>query len=88
MKYLLLYTIEFYWKLIPDHKRKKCIFKETCSHHVYRICKEHGFKKGIKALKERYKQCRPEYVIYKSDDNDEWVILKDKVVIERKLTNL
>ena len=57
MKYLLLAIIKIYW-LLPKKERRKCIFKETCSKHVFRITKFHGFQKGLAALRLRQKQCR------------------------------
>lgn len=66
MRYLLMFAIRIYWK-IPTKLHDKCIFKETCSHYVYRIAKHHGFKAAWKALKERNELCRPGYVVYKSE---------------------
>ena len=63
MSMLLLGFIKGYWRLIPPKKRKKCIFKKSCSHHVYDITKEKGFLKGMKALKFRFKHCRPGYYV-------------------------
>lgn len=63
MKHLLLLPIKVYWKLIPKHKRNRCIFSESCSNHVFRIASTQGFLKGIKALYVRYKSCRPGYQI-------------------------
>ena len=54
-----------YWVLIPKSKRRKCIFKKSCSHYVFDITKEKGLSKGIIALRYRYKNCRPGYnIIY------------------------
>lgn len=87
MKYLLLAIIHFYW-LIPKKWRKKCVFKHTCSLHVYSSTKAHGIIEGFKSLQHRFKQCRPIYSIYKTDDGIEWVILADKSVIKRIETNI
>lgn len=65
MKHLLMLAIRLYWK-IPSRLHNRCIFRETCSHYVYRIANEHGFYSGLKALKERYELCRPNYIVYKS----------------------
>ena len=67
MKYLFLFLIRIYW-LIPKSKRTRCIFKETCSHYIYRVTKQYGFKKGILALKERKIKCKPGY--YYLDQNN------------------
>lgn len=65
MRYLLMFAIRIYWR-IPTKLHNKCLFKETCSHYVYRIAKHQGFKAAFKALKERDELCRPGYVVYKS----------------------
>lgn len=87
MKYLLLALIRLYW-FIPKRFRRTCLFKETCSHHVFAVTKEKGFMSGLKALQRRIKQCRPGYSIYITDDEKQWVILSDNTVIERKSVNI
>ena len=62
MRYILIYLIKFYWK-ITIYKKHKCIFRESCSRYVYRITEKEGFLSGIKALIQRYNQCRPGYLI-------------------------
>lgn len=68
MKYLLLLAIRIYWK-IPTRMHNRCIFRETCSHFVYRIASQQGFMAGIKALKLRNGLCRSGYVVYYSQGN-------------------
>lgn len=63
MCYLFLIVIKMYWKYIPASKRKRCIFKESCSHYVYNITKTKGFFAGVKALQYRYKHCRSGYTV-------------------------
>lgn len=87
MKWILIFLIHFYW-LIPKKWRRRCIFKNTCSKYVYQTTKEQGFLKGIKALKQRMKQCTPYYTVYYGPDQGEWVILQDNEVIARNLTNV
>lgn len=65
MKHLLLLAIRIYWK-IPTKMHQKCIFRETCSHYVYRIASEQGFLAGLRALRRRNEVCRPGYVVYLS----------------------
>lgn len=65
MRYLLMFAIRIYWR-IPTKLHNKCLFKDTCSHYVYRIAKHQGFKAALMALKERNELCRPGYVVYKS----------------------
>lgn len=65
---LLLFFIKMYWFLIPANKRKKCLFKKSCSHYVFDITKEDGITKGLKALNFRFKHCRPDYYIINGVD--------------------
>lgn len=55
--------IKLYWKIIPVNKRRHCLFKESCSNYIYRLTQTDGFCSGIKALVERYMQCRPGYTL-------------------------
>lgn len=86
MKYLLLFLIRCYW-LIPARCRRKCIFKESCSHFIYNTAQKQGLRKGLLALQQRFRQCRQGYAIYQTG-KQEWVIFKDRSVIERAATNL
>lgn len=67
MKYLILLAIRLYWCL-PLKSHDRCIFKETCSHYIYRITGQNGTLAGIKAFMERNRLCRPGYVVYKFHD--------------------
>jgi len=87
MSKLLLLFIRIYW-LIPKKWRRKCLFKETCSAHVYKTAKEKGFREGIHSLKLRIRKCKPSYGFYTTDDGKEWVILADQSIIDRDLTSL
>ncbi len=60
MKYLLLVLIRLYW-LVPSKSRNRCLFKEFCCRHVFRVTSTNGFKAGIKALKFRFRTFRPTY---------------------------
>lgn len=68
MKYLLLAVIKMYWFLVPKKKRKKCLFKVSCSHKVYDNTQQFGFGVGIKTLRKRYLQCRPGYTLVLSNE--------------------
>jgi len=61
MKQLLLLFIKVYWFVIPPSKRKHCLFKKSCSTHVYQHTKEQGLVQGAKAFWFRFKNCRPGY---------------------------
>jgi len=79
---VFLSTIKIYW-LIPIKYRKKCLFKESCSHFVYRQTKEQGYKKGFNAFFQRYKQCRSHYSIIELEGK-QFVLLNDHTLIERE----
>ncbi len=87
MRFILLLIIRVYW-LIPEKKRKNCLFKESCSHYVFTITRQKGFKEGFKALKLRLKQCKPGYYLFKTKDGSEWLMLKDKTIIPREQTTV
>jgi len=63
MKYLLLAAIRMYW-LIPDSRRRNCLFKQSCSRFVYEATLNYGFTAGLQALRQRFATCRPGAVIY------------------------
>ncbi len=58
MKYFLLLFIKFYQTFTPKKFRGKCLFKESCSHFVYRITEKEGLKSGLEALLYRFHNCR------------------------------
>ena len=64
---ILLNLIKLYWKIIPERKRRVCIYKESCSKHVFKILKEEGSISGIKATFRRLKNCNNSYKIEKED---------------------
>jgi len=75
MKYLLLVLIKCYWLIVPKSKRRKCIFRETCSQYVYRITLNKGFGHGLKALQFRYRNYKNGYEIFKNPISEEIQIL-------------
>lgn len=61
MKVVLLAAIRGYWRFWPARWARSCVFRESCSRHVYRIATDHGGRAGLAALLRRYRQCRPGY---------------------------
>jgi len=59
MKYLLLIAIRMYWLLWPARFRGVCLFRESCSHFVYRCAVADGVGSGIRALRHRMNVCKP-----------------------------
>lgn len=64
MRVLFLKIIRLYWLLVPEEKRRKCIFEKSCSKHVYEETERKGFRRGIKQLIFRFKNCHPQFDIY------------------------
>jgi len=73
-----------YWKIIPPSKRKKCIFKKSCSNYVFEITQKEGFINGLKAFQFRYKNCRGNFTIFKNPiTNKIQMILSSQTIIDR-----
>ncbi len=68
MKYFICFTIKLYWLLIPANKRSNCLFKESCSNHVFRKAKEEGALKALRAFYFRYQNCRSGYSLIDMPD--------------------
>jgi len=58
MKHLLLLTIKLYWTLVPAGRRRRCIFRQSCSRYVYGVTAREGLWKGLQALTFRFQNCR------------------------------
>jgi len=63
MRRLMLFVVELYWRLTNAAHRRPCLFRETCSRHVYRVTREYGAFRGIAAFAKRFRRCRLGYVI-------------------------
>jgi uncharacterized protein len=85
MRYVLLLCIRLYW-CISAGKRRRCVFKESCSRHVYRVSKQQGFVKAMRALYMRMRLCRAGYSCFTTADGKEWVLLKGNTVVQREET--
>lgn len=83
MKHLMLFVIKMYWNCIPASKRKKCIFKQSCSNYVFEVTKKEGFKNGLNAFWFRYKNCRGNFTIFKNPINNKTqIILPSQIIID------
>ena len=63
MKLVLLSLIKIYWKFIPESRRRRCLFKKSCSQYVYENTINNGLFSGIRALKFRVYNCNSHYNI-------------------------
>ncbi len=61
MKWLLIALIRLYWIAVPARLRRRCVYRESCSHHVERTARESGLMAGLRALLVRYRNCRGNY---------------------------
>ncbi len=86
MKSILLLSIKSYWLLFPKNRRRKCLFKTSCSHYVYQQTQAKGFQVGLRALLFRIQNCNPQYQII--DCGDEKILLTktNKIVKEMELS--
>ena len=67
-------AIEYYWNTRPENQRKICIYRITCSRHVYNEFGNNGCIAGIRAYFYRMKSCNHKYII---SHKNNMVIIKD-----------
>lgn len=71
--------------VFSEKKRPCCIFKETCSHYVYRQTNDGGFFNGMSALKNRLKKCRKGYQLYTSLNGFEIELADGSIIKEDEI---
>ena len=76
-------TIRLYWWIVPVRYRRRCLFRKSCSRHVYEKTLKRGFVAGIKALGQRWRSCRPGYRLDLAGDMIR-VRLVDGTLVERE----
>ncbi|MGY0035746.1 membrane protein insertion efficiency factor YidD [Pedobacter sp. NJ-S-72] len=88
MKTLLILLIKFYWAIIPENKRRKCIFRTSCSQYVYQTAKKEGFYKGLMAFRYRFLTCRGGYHIFENpiDGYKIMVLPNGQVITEAEIS--
>ena len=68
---------------IPRERRRKCIFRHSCSKYVFDVTKHEGFRAGSTALLLRMRTCNVHFDIitdYKSGERK--MYLKGGVVVD------
>jgi putative component of membrane protein insertase Oxa1/YidC/SpoIIIJ protein YidD len=60
---VLLLAIEAYWIACPAAWRRRCLYRESCSRHVHRVTAAEGLAAGLRALRQRFRTCRPGYAL-------------------------
>ncbi|WP_378174264.1 membrane protein insertion efficiency factor YidD [Aquimarina sp. SS2-1] len=85
MKILLIIPIKLYWFFVAKSKRRRCIFRKSCSNYVYEETCKKGFISGLKALRYRYQNCRSDFIIFDHPINDQkLMLLPNQEIIEEK----
>jgi putative component of membrane protein insertase Oxa1/YidC/SpoIIIJ protein YidD len=69
MRIVLLLLIRLYWAVISKSKRRRCLFRTTCSQYVFRVTRQEGLYKGLMALKYRFVNCRGGFHIFEHPVN-------------------
>ncbi|QNK61002.1 membrane protein insertion efficiency factor YidD [Pedobacter sp. PAMC26386] len=83
MEILLLLVIRSYWAIFPESKRRQCIFRTSCSQHVYQTSKKEGLQKGLVALRYRFQNCRNGFHIFENPiDGCKTMILQNGQVLK------
>jgi len=72
---LILWVIKLYRRRVPPEKRRRCLFRESCSEHVERVAREYGGWAALKALLARARRCRPGYGFEWSTNNEVWLLV-------------
>ncbi|MEO1092897.1 MAG: membrane protein insertion efficiency factor YidD [Pseudomonadota bacterium] len=67
MRWLVVLAIRAYQQLAPAALRRRCIFAESCSAHVARVASEEGLVSAAAALLDRFRKCRPGYVLVEAE---------------------
>jgi hypothetical protein len=60
-------VVRLYWRFWPRPWKRSCIFRESCSQHVYRVAARSGEFAAIRALLARIRTCRPGYRLSVTD---------------------
>lgn len=81
MKNLLILLIKVYWLVIPPAKRRKCIFRTSCSKHVYEAITNEGLVSGLNAFIYRFKNCRSGAYIMESPSGEIQIILPNQQIL-------
>lgn len=81
MKSLLILLIKVYWLVVPPAKRRKCIFRTSCSKYVYEETVNKGFFSGLKAFKYRFQNCRSGAYIIENPLGEIQIILSNQQIL-------
>ena len=63
MKRVVIWAIIAYQRYIPSQYKRRCLFKESCSHFSIREIEQKGVLKGFRETITRLLRCRPGYKV-------------------------
>lgn len=86
IRHILLLCIQCYWFIVPKQKRRKCLFRVSCSNYVYNQTREEGLIAGLRALRYRINNCHPHYQIIDLDNKKMIITKNHKVIPEKELS--
>ncbi len=86
MKSIVLIFIKIYWLSVPENRRRKCLFKKSCSHYVYEQTETKGLKAGLRALHFRVRNCNKHYQIIEVNGEKILITKTNKVYPEKELS--
>jgi hypothetical protein len=70
---------------VPENRRRKCLFKTSCSQYIYRKTKERGLREGLRAFYFRMQNCNSNYQIIEVDGEKILVTKTSKLFREKDL---
>lgn len=86
MTRLFQLPIELYWALAPEKRRRSCLFRESCSRHVWRRFEEEGIRAGFAALLRRWRQCRPGYAVVPTSVGRYMILCDGSIIPEDEIS--
>lgn len=71
---------------MPRNRRRKCLFKTSCSHYVYEQTKKKDLQAGLRALYFRIKNCNSQYQIIEVGGEKILITKTNKIFREKELS--
>jgi|ERR1035437_4482777 putative component of membrane protein insertase Oxa1/YidC/SpoIIIJ protein YidD len=75
VSWLLIRAIHIYRQLMSETKRRHCLFRQSCSHHVEFVARDKGTWAALGALRARVRACRPGYAFVVDAASHSWVMV-------------
>ncbi len=74
LRWLLIGLLCLYRRIPQRWKKRRCLFRETCSTLALRTAREEGVRACCRVLKKRFAGCRPRYSVFYSSTSGEWQV--------------